>query len=75
MKYSEQPAFARPSVFDEQGERLEVGSYGLTMREYYAGLAMQGILSGNQAFTKEIVAKQAIALADELLKQLKEKKE
>lgn len=55
----------------------------LTKREYFAGLAMQGLLSNpnwmsqykndNYLFPAEIVAKIAIEKADELLKQLSQK--
>lgn len=39
MKNSEQPAFANPG--SEQGP----GSSGLTKREYFAAMAMQGLMS------------------------------
>lgn len=54
---------------------------GLTKREYFAGLAMQGLLSSNSpsfwgnANGRNVVseiAKEALAHADELLKQLEE---
>jgi hypothetical protein len=48
------------------------GSYnGLTKREFFAGLAMQGILSNekNHATNSHLVYV-SIAIADELLKQL-----
>ena len=51
---------------------------GLTKREYYAGLALQGTCS-NQEFLKNLngdpnlVIKACIEIADELLKQLEEK--
>lgn len=45
---------------------------GLTKREYFAGLAMQGLsLSGD---TSSDIAKQSVDLADALLKQLEENK-
>jgi hypothetical protein len=51
---------------------------GLTKREYFAGLAMQGILSGNYGVfygnidipVETEIAKYSIECADELLKQL-----
>lgn len=51
------------------------GATGLTKREHFAGLAMQGLLSNNLIIghgSDEIqwVAKHAILQADELLKQL-----
>ena len=59
---------------NEKGE----GNYqGLTKREYFAGLAMQGLLS-NKSITcpdvdnAEIIISASICLADELLKQLEQ---
>lgn len=51
---------------------------GLTKREYFAGLAMQGMLadeSGGQGgtYTAEKCITRAIEFADELLKQLESK--
>lgn len=44
---------------------------GLTKREYFAAMAMQGLLSNHIAITEPIViANKAIKYADELLKQL-----
>jgi hypothetical protein len=47
--------------------------YGLTKREYFAGLAMQGILSALPhplEAHRKTVSEKAIQLADELLTQL-----
>ena len=55
---------------------------GLTKREHYTGLAMQGILAnpngvmnehGNWMRSPESIARMSIKFADELLKQLEEK--
>ena len=48
---------------------------GLTKREYFAGLAMQGMISSNQNLNLSIeeaqcIASQSVQFADELLKQL-----
>lgn len=48
---------------------------GLTKREYFAGLAMQGICAGyqgNKTMSWSQVAYKSVVLADELLKQLEE---
>lgn len=50
---------------------------GLTKREHYAGLALQGFCS-NQEFMSnlgktELIARSCIEIAEELLKQLEEK--
>ena len=55
---------------------------GLTKREYFAGLAMQGLLAncnggmtsgGNHVFSPNGISELAVLHADELLKQLEEK--
>lgn len=50
---------------------VKADSIGLTKREYFAGLAMQGLLSdGGIVNSKSHIAEQAVNLANELLKQL-----
>ncbi len=67
MENKELPAFANPG--SDQGP----GSSGLTKREYFAAMAMQGLcansIPGSQHMTKNLV-QEAIEYADELLKQL-----
>lgn len=49
--------------------------YGLTKREYFAGLAMQGMCSKyttDSMMGKVGICKDAVSIADELLKQLDE---
>jgi len=48
---------------------------GLTKREYFAGLAMQGLCSNSEwaEITKETIAKEAVKLSDRLLKELEAK--
>lgn len=60
--------------------------YGLTKREYFAGLAMQGILAkeahGERIFNEDegnhsqrtIIAKASVIMADELLAELEKNK-
>ncbi len=43
---------------------------GLTKREYFAGLAMQGLLASNNGQSIDYLIHQSIKAADELLKQL-----
>jgi len=46
-------------------------SIGLTKREYFAGLAMQGLLSNPNKTSNPIqISEDAVMYADELLKQL-----
>lgn len=53
-----------------QGEKME----GLTIRQYYAGLAMQGIMSRmgdwNSVSSFDFIGKQALLAADSLIKEL-----
>jgi hypothetical protein len=69
---SDQPAFPDPMRAAAQSENNQYPhalSIGLTKREYFAAMAMQGFImvgrSGNY-----LVARDAIFYADELLKQL-----
>ena len=50
-------------------------SFGLTKREYFASMAMQGILADpdNQGYA-EGIAKDAVKMADELITQLNQTK-
>jgi hypothetical protein len=47
--------------------------YVLTKREYFAALAMQGILTKNNS-TKEVIAEMAVEHADALIKALNKEK-
>ena len=49
------------------------GLWGLTKREYFAGLAMQVYINNHHSeedYTVQFVAKCSVKIADELLKQL-----
>ena len=79
---SEQPAFPTEISFNEETKEATI-AHGLSKREYFAGLVLQGIISG---FSKECkvqgiyipsdiykaMALNSIELADELLKQLEQ---
>jgi hypothetical protein len=69
------PAFPCVSITDR--ESLYQG--GMTMREYFAGLAMQGILANEKAYTvlsgipmpnENLVARFSVQYADALLTEL-----
>ena len=50
-------------------------SYGLTKREYFAGLAMQGLMSNSKVNLNNINnISECVKIADELLKQLENEK-
>ena len=80
MKNADKPTY--PLEFKKEGSyNTEGWSNGLTKREYFAGLAMQGLIS---SFTEKVsysgwvteieeTIKCAIYYADELLKQLENK--
>ena len=70
MKNADLPAMPNYD-FTEYGQLLVIG--GLTKREYFAGLAMQGLLSkfGSGDIT---VAKDAVIYADALLAELERTK-
>ena len=79
MKNAEQPAHPHTVIEESDpvcGAPIKTAEfYGLTKREYFAGLAMQGILSRpynqNGGHTSRVsVITTAINHADELLKQL-----
>ena len=66
MKNSDKPAYP-----NQKGAGESIPISGLTKREYFAGLAMQAILTGIQTEPiHETISKWAIESADELLKQL-----
>jgi hypothetical protein len=55
---------------DENGHRL-IPRHGLTKREYFAGLAMQGLLSQyDGSYSRDLVARAAVENADDLLAEL-----
>ena len=80
MKNADKPTY--PLEFKKEGSyNTEGWSNGLTKREYFAGLAMQGLISsftekasyGGWGTEMEATVKCAIDYADELLKQLENK--
>ena len=54
-------------------EQLEQQLYGLTKREQFAAMAMQGILA-NSSNSMSYVARDAVLMADELLAELERAK-
>lgn len=67
MKNGEKPAFPASQSTHNKDEM------GMTKREYFAAMAMQGLLYHSiMPMSPEAYAKKAIELSDELLKQLGE---
>ena len=72
MKNADNPINPIPEHFDKyQNENI-----GLTKREYFAGLAMQGILANSSLnnLKEETVAEISVLCADKLLEQLENTK-
>lgn len=79
MENGNLPAFARPWSKIKQSpdapEQISLAQPGLTKREYFAAMAMQGILAQHEPGVYEPISthmtiQSALSLADELLKQL-----
>tara|TARA_R110002126_G_scaffold80714_1_gene199606 strand:- start:131 stop:370 length:240 start_codon:yes stop_codon:yes gene_type:complete len=79
MNNADMPAMAIPPVqfTDVDGSRLvATGTNGLTKREHFAGLAMQGLLAHyGSNFTDDPAVWDAIQYADALLKALEQDNE
>lgn len=71
MTNGDQPI--NPTTVKSQKYKL-INVTGLTKREYFAGLAMQGLLNhkhlNGSKLDYEIISRHAVCCADELLKQL-----
>lgn len=75
MKNADIPAMPMADrMIPEEGASIEVvGYYGLTKREHFAAMAMQGLIASDTpewVGTPESQAENAVKYADELLKEL-----
>ncbi len=74
MKNADTPAMPMADrMIPEEGAAIEVvGHYGLTKREHFAAMAMQGLitLKGSDCMDKDTTARQCVSMADALLKEL-----
>lgn len=70
MKNGDKPAYPSISTNWSLAELNNGMQDGLTKREYFAAMAMQGILSSSADRGIAYVAQSSIQFADELLKQL-----
>lgn len=68
-KFFDNAAFATSSVTDNDGLIVELGEIGLTRREYFTAMAMQGLCASGADVTPWI-AKNAVAIADATLQYL-----
>jgi hypothetical protein len=78
MKNSDQPIYP---INEDDKYRLDsypdISYIGLTKREYFAAMAMQGLLAGDRDFMMKMedIVKCAISHTDALLKELETKTE
>lgn len=80
MENSEQPVYPHNVKTTKDNNITFLQCNGLTKREYFAGLAMQGLLAAKYEYLKGnadipadgMIEHYAVQMADELLKQLKE---
>jgi hypothetical protein len=64
-------AFARPSFYHDSYGRPDKEQDGLTKREYFAAMAMQGLFAVKQHNDSlKLVAKVAVGMADFLIEEL-----
>lgn len=66
MKNSDRPAFVNDKNYQLGNSDYE----GLTKREYFAAMAMQGLLANTNNSRNPVHAKDAVFLADALLEEL-----
>jgi len=72
MSNADMPAMPHDIVFGK-GYPLNYDPTGLTKREHFAGLAMQGVMANEEEYrTWSDLAKDSLAAADALLKALEQ---
>ena len=69
MENKDEPAYPIPAEVQPDFYRGHDVFVGLTKREWFAGMAMQGLLMGNRWKTKELV-EEAFTVADAMLERL-----
>ena len=74
MNNADMPAMPHDIVFGK-GYPLNYEPTGLTKREHFAGLAMQGVMANEEEYPKwSDLARASVAAADALLKALEQDK-
>ena len=67
------PVIVSTTLWPEQSTLTSVGTTGLTKREHFAGLAMQGVMANEEEYPKwSDLARASVAAADALLKALEQ---
>ena len=78
MNNADMPAMAQSMVLDQYENRIIVSdidhtSMGLTKREHFAGLAMQGLMANEEDYSCwSDLARASVSAADALLKALEQ---
>lgn len=67
---SESPAYPVPSDLLDRCGQVDFSPFGLTKREYFASMAMQGLMACPGKFKTEQIVKFSIETADALLIEL-----
>jgi hypothetical protein len=70
-----EPAFSKPAFYHPDGA-IDLPNNGLTKREYFAAMALQGVLANKSAHerTIEMITKSSVRLADALIEELNKTK-
>jgi hypothetical protein len=65
------PAFPTPDVYTANGDAVQQGSPGMSLRDYFAAAAMQGLVLKYSQRNRRYgnVARMAYSLADAMLKE------
>lgn len=66
---------ADEQAFPITGDHIHSEWMDLTKREYFAGMAMQALISKPSWNSYEVIAERAVRMADELLKELENQNE
>ena len=61
-------AFPQVNLKDYQGMLIPDLQKGMTLRDYFAAKAMQGLVGASQSFPRSSIAEHAYLMADEMLK-------
>ena len=67
MNYKNKPAFPRSATGSAETGPIDKGAEGMTLREHYAGLAMQGMVANHK---NDYEPRWAVAFADALIAEL-----
>jgi hypothetical protein len=72
MTHKDDAAFSRSATYNEHTYTINSAQYGLTKREYFAAMAMQGMLSNQHGYFLEHdkLSEYALSYADALIKEL-----